>query len=50
MNEYGDLNSIKENAESIKGVVGENLRNCLNDLDRNVALVSLKEDVDLKLF
>ncbi len=49
LNEYGDLEGIKKNAESITGVVGENLRNCLNDLDRNVELVSLKEDVDLKL-
>ena len=49
LNEYGDLEGVKKNAESITGVVGENLRNCLNDLDRNVELVSLKEDVDLKL-
>ena len=45
--EYGDLEAIKENADAIKGVVGENLRKSLNDLDRNVELVSLKEDVDL---
>ena len=45
--EYGDLDGIKENAEAIKGVVGDNLRNSLNELDRNVELVSLKEDVDL---
>ena len=49
LNEYGDLEGIKKNAESITGVVGENLRNCLNDLDRNVELVSLKEDVDLNI-
>ena len=49
LNEYGDLEEIKKNAESITGVVGENLRNYLNDLDRNVELVSLKEDVDLNL-
>ena len=49
LNEYGDLEGIKKNAESITGVVGENLRNSLNDLDRNVELVSLKEDVDLNL-
>ena len=47
LTEYGDLEAIKENADAIKGVVGENLRNSLNDLDRNVELVSLKEDVDL---
>ena len=27
--------------------MGENLRNSLNDLDRNVELVSLKNDVDI---
>jgi DNA polymerase-1 len=47
LNEYGDLNSIKENAKSIKGVVGENLRNALDDLDRNIELVSLKNDIDI---
>ena len=47
LNEYGDLNSIKENAESIKGVVGENLRNALDELDRNIELVSLKDDVEI---
>ena len=47
LNQYGDLNSIKENAESIKGVVGENLRNALDDLDRNLELVSLKNDVEI---
>ena len=49
LNEYGDLESIKENASLIKGVVGENLRNSLDDLDRNISLVSLKENVDIKL-
>ena len=47
LNEYGNIKTIKENAESIKGVVGENLRNSLNDLDRNIKLVSLKTDVDI---
>ena len=45
--EYDDLKTIKQNAESIKGVVGNNLRNSLDDLDRNVELVSLKNDVDI---
>ena len=35
------------NAELIKGVVGENLRQSLNEIDRNIELVSLKEDVDI---
>ena len=49
LNQYKNLDGIKANAESIKGVVGENLRNSLADLDRNVELVSLKQDVDLGL-
>ena len=49
LNEFGDLESIKENAFSIKGVVGENLRNSLDDLDRNISLVSLKQDVDIQV-
>ena len=49
LNEFGDLESIKENASSIKGVVGENLRNSLDDLDRNISLVSLKQDVDIQV-
>ena len=49
LNEYGNLEGIISNADSIKGVVGDNLRNCLDDLDRNIELVSLKEDVDLNL-
>ncbi len=49
LNEFGDLESIRENAPSIKGVVGENLRNSLDDLDRNINLVSLKQDVDIKV-
>ena len=47
LDEYKNLDGIKDNAESIKGVVGENLRNSLVDLERNVELVSLKNDVEL---
>ena len=47
LNKYKSLDGIKDNAESIKGVVGENLRNSLSDLERNVELVSLKHDVEL---
>ena len=47
LNEYKNLDGIKDNAESIKGVVGENLRNSLADIERNVELVSLKDDVEL---
>ena len=48
LNEYEDLDSIKANAESFTGVVGNNLREFLPNLDRNVELVSLKQDIDLK--
>ncbi|MGB2101950.1 MAG: 5'-3' exonuclease H3TH domain-containing protein, partial [Gammaproteobacteria bacterium] len=47
LNEYGDIEAIKKNADNIKGKVGENLRASLQDLDRNVNLVSLKDDVDI---
>ena len=47
LDEYKNLDGIKDNAESIKGVAGENLRNSLADLERNVELVSLKDDVEL---
>ena len=47
LNEFGDLDGIRKNADSIKGVVGQNLRDSLNELDRNVELVSLRNDVDI---
>ena len=47
LNEFGDLDGIRKNADSIKGVVGQNLRDSLNELDRNIELVSLKTDVDI---
>ncbi len=47
LNEYKNIDGIKLNAELIKGVVGENLRQSLNEIDRNIELVSLKEDVDI---
>ena len=49
LKEYGDLEGIKKNADSISGVVGENLRKSINDLDRNVELVSLIDNVDINL-
>ena len=48
LNEFDNLEGIIANAESIKGVVGENLRNALAELDRNVDLVSLRDDVDIE--
>jgi DNA polymerase-1 len=47
LNEYGDIEAIIKNADNIKGKVGENLRASLQDLDRNIDLVSLKDDVDI---
>ena len=47
LNEFGDIGKIIENADSKKGKVGENLRSSLGDLDRNIELVSLKNDVDI---
>ncbi len=47
LNEYSNLDGVIKNADLIKGVVGDNLRNSLSELQRNVELVSLKEDVDL---
>ncbi len=49
LNEYSNLDGVIKNADLIKGVVGDNLRNSLGELQRNVDLVSLKEDVDLNV-
>ena len=49
LNEYSNLDGVIKNADLIKGVVGDNLRNSLSELQRNVELVSLKEDVDLNV-
>ncbi len=49
LNEYSNLDGVIKNADLIKGVVGDNLRNSLSELQRNIDLVSLKEDVDLNL-
>ena len=49
LNEYQDISTIIDNAESLKGAVGESFRNSIDDLARNVELVSLKKDVDLEI-
>ena len=49
LSEYQDLSTIIDNAESLKGAVGESFRNSIDDLARNVELVSLKKDVDLEI-
>lgn len=45
--EYGSARSIVENAENIKGKVGENLRAALDDVERNLELNKLVRDLDL---
>ncbi|EKZ96832.1 DNA polymerase I [Cupriavidus sp. HMR-1] len=47
LTEYGTLDEIMGNAEKIKGVVGENLRNTLEWLPRARELVTVKTDCDL---
>ena len=49
LNEFKDLEGITQNAENFSGVVGQNLRDSIQDLDRNVELVTLKKDVDLSI-
>ena len=48
LNEYGSMKALLENAASISGVVGENLRNSHDLLPMNIELVTLKSDVDLQ--
>ena len=49
LNEFNSIEGIVKNAENFTGVVGNNLRDSIQDLDRNVELVSLKKDVDIKV-
>ena len=49
LNEFKDLEGITQNAENFSGVVGQNLRDSIQYLDRNVELVKLKKDVDLSV-
>ena len=49
LSEYQDLSTIIDNAELLKGAVGESFRNSIDNLARNVELVSLKKDVDLEI-
>ena len=48
LSEFKTIKGIIENADSLTGVVGQNFRDSISDLDRNVELVTLKKDVDLK--
>ena len=48
LSEFKTIKGIIENADSLTGVVGQNFRDSISDLDRNIELVTLKKDVDLK--
>ncbi len=49
LNEYGSLEGIIENKDSIKGKVGENLREAISNgqLQKNIELITLKLDLDI---
>jgi len=47
LNEFGSLDAILANADAIKGVVGENLRQSLDWLPTGRQLVTIKTDCDL---
>ncbi|CAD7845141.1 MAG: DNA polymerase I (EC 2.7.7.7) [Olavius algarvensis Gamma 1 endosymbiont] len=47
LEEFGSLDGVMENADKIKGKVGENLRGSLDHLPRSRELVTLKLDVPL---
>ena len=49
LGEFKTLQGIIDNADSLTGVVGQNFRDSISDLDRNIELVTLKKDVDLKV-
>ena len=44
---YGDLDGVVENADAIKGKVGENLREALDHLPLSKRLVTIIDDVEL---
>ena len=48
LQDYGTLDSILDNADSIKGKVGENFRNNIEQLHLSRQLVELKLDVDVE--
>jgi DNA polymerase I len=49
LNQYGSLDSLLENADKVTGVVGNNLREHLDDVRRNRSLNALVRDVELPL-
>ena len=48
LQEYGDLDGVIENADKIKGKVGENLKESLSYLPLSRQLATIKLDVDLE--
>lgn len=46
LTEYGDLDGVIANADDIKGKVGENLRDFLDQIPMSKELVTIKTDVD----
>ena len=49
LNQYGDIDNLLAKSNEVTGVVGENLRNEKDILQRNLFLVSLKKDLELNL-
>ena len=49
LNQYGSLDNLLANADEIKGKIGENLRDSVEQLPLSKALTSIKCDVDLPL-
>lgn len=49
LNQYGSLDNLMANADEIKGKIGENLRDSVEQLPLSKALTSIKCDVDLPL-
>ena len=47
LKEFKNLKGIIKNADSLTGVVGQNFRDSIPDLDRNIELVTLKKDIDI---
>ncbi len=49
LNEFGSLESLMDRATEIKGKVGENLRNSLEQLPLSKALTTIKTDVEVPI-
>jgi DNA polymerase-1 len=47
LNEYGNIKGVIDNAEKIKGKVGENLQNSIDQIPLSYELATIKIDLDL---